>query len=132
MTLIENHSTLPVPCSLQQVERVVEDELAEQLHQRREQFVEVCAGRGIDTEAVGFVLDDFMAWCGEYRLPDTGHVLAAYLLELHRCCGADLEHLRDIVNAYQVQNGWDVLVPLAAVLDYASAPRVAQPRAALH
>jgi hypothetical protein len=118
MSMIESISDLSLPYDFRKVVRGVEELLAEQLAEEREHFDEICDEHGIDLELAGVILGDFKQWCDECRLPSTAHVLSRYLLELYHHAGADFDHLRDIVNAYMIRNGWDVAVPLAATLRY--------------
>jgi hypothetical protein len=119
MTMVERASTAHVVnFDVRDVEAAVEGTMAEHLCWHREQLV----AEGVDPDAAAMVLDCFEDWAGEYGLPTSAHVLAAYLIEL-RACGADMAEVRAIGNAYLFLHAFDVRVPVLAAISYCeSAP----------
>jgi hypothetical protein len=132
MTMIESPTMQPVPRDQRELESAVEGALGAYLYGERDRYVEALAERGLDVEVATLVLDDFITWSEQSRLPSSACALAYYMLALHRD-GADVTELRNIAQSFVVRLDWDNRLPLCAALNYIEAtPRVAQPHAALH
>src|SRR5262245_592818 len=92
------------PTTLIGVERAVEVMLATQLLKERMRSLP----NEVEREFHMRLLDAFEDWASEYDLLTTPHVFAAYLVELHKIHGIDVEDLKTIAGAYLSQYDRDV------------------------
>jgi hypothetical protein len=104
---------------LAQIERSVERMIAGELDQERERFLDAVEARGVDIDTCVKLLSEFESWAAGFALPNySAHVLAAYLIELRCCHGADCVELHDIARAFLTEHAWSISVPIFAALRY--------------
>src|SRR5262245_48745197 len=95
-----------------EIENAVETVLVTQLlHERMRSLP-----NEVDRESEIEALDSFEDWADSYGLPTSPHVLAAFLLELHRVYDVGIDALMFLAEAYLRQNDRDVHLPVRAAL----------------
>src|SRR5262245_57030180 len=102
--------------TLTEIEDAVEALLAAQLLHERMRTVPNEVDRESEVEA----LDSFEDWADSHGLPTTPHVLAAFMIELHRVYDVGIDVLKFLAAAYLRQNDRDVRVPITAALNFCS------------
>jgi len=121
MSLMEiSNARAPAICE-RDVECAVENQIAAELRHERNVFARQCG----DVQTYRQVLVDFIDWCESYRLPNTAHMMAAYLCELHHSHGASSAELEEIAGAYLAEHAFTVRVPVLAAMRHcaSTAPR---------
>jgi hypothetical protein len=104
----------PTRGNLAELEAAVENMLCKELDEARAAVLP----NEDELSTFNKLLDEFAAWADTYGYPTTPHVLAAYLVELHKVYKVKPDVLRWVAQAYQFRHDWDCLVPVLAALRY--------------
>jgi hypothetical protein len=122
MSLLAENDTTPIEGV--SIEGAVEHAMAVHLREERSRFFDRGAALRFDFDECSQIISDFEEWAAAYDVQPSGHVMAAYIAELHHCSDADMDDLANVARALLVKYDFDTLIPISAALRYcATTPR---------